>query len=213
MTLPFAPSYAFPPGGLPPMTADPAATTAIFTTAYAVIPAGVMRDIVTSYLPGWTDTRAWIIARPLSGFAETFAQYAVEVAPHGGSTTPEPDPQAEGWLFIAGGEAVLTIADLPHILTAGGYAHLSPGTGWTLRNPGSTPLRVHWIRRRYTPAPACPPLPPSSRRTPTSPSAGCPAPTYGAPPASSTPPTCATTPMSTSSPSCPAAASPLPKRM
>lgn len=153
MTLPFAPSYAFPPGGLPAMTADPAATTAIFTTAYAVIPAAVMRDIVTSFLPGWTDTRAWIIARPLSGFAETFAQYAVEVAPHGGSTTPEPDAQAEGWLFIASGEAVLTIADLPHILTPGGYAYLPPGTHWTLRNPGPAPLRFHWVRRRHTPVP------------------------------------------------------------
>ena len=156
MTLPFAPAYAFPPGGLPPMDADPAATTAIFTAAYAVIPAGVMRDIVTSFLPGWTDTRAWIIARPLSGFAETFAQYAVEIAPHGGSTTPEPDPQAEGWLFIAQGEAALTIADLPHILTPGGYAYLPPGSAWTLKNPGPAPLRLHWIRRRYQPVPGMP---------------------------------------------------------
>ena len=153
MTLPFTPTYAFPPGGLPPLTDDPAASSAIFTTAYAVIPAGVMRDIVTSYFPGWTDTRAWIIARPLSGFAETFAQYAVEVAPHGGSTSPEPDPQAEAFLFVAGGEAVLTIRDLPHILTAGGYAYIPPGCAWTLRNPGPAPLRFHWVRRRRTPAP------------------------------------------------------------
>jgi (S)-ureidoglycine aminohydrolase len=152
MTLPFTPSYAFPPGGLPPMTDDPAASSAIFTTAYAVIPAGVMRDIVTSFFPGWTDTRAWIIARPLSGFAETFAQYAVEVAPHGGSTTPEPDSQAEAFLFVASGEAVLTIGELPHILTAGGYAYLPPGTSWTLRNHGPAHLRFHWVRRRYTPA-------------------------------------------------------------
>ena len=26
-----------------------------------------------SLLPGWTNTRVWILARPLSGFAETFA--------------------------------------------------------------------------------------------------------------------------------------------
>ena len=53
----------------------------MFTDAYAVIPADTQRDIVTSFLPGWDGTRAWILARPLSGFAETFAQYAVEVAP------------------------------------------------------------------------------------------------------------------------------------
>ena len=46
MTLPFTPHYAFPPGGLPDQSGDPAASTAIFTTAYAVIPASVMRDIV-----------------------------------------------------------------------------------------------------------------------------------------------------------------------
>ncbi len=28
--------------------------------------------------------RMWVIARPLSGFAETFTHYVVEVAPGGG---------------------------------------------------------------------------------------------------------------------------------
>src|SRR5690606_41657558 len=52
---------------------------AVFTEAYAVIPKGTMRDIVTSYLPFWAATRLWVIARPLSGFAETFSQYIVEL--------------------------------------------------------------------------------------------------------------------------------------
>ena len=68
----------------------------MFTEAYAVIPRGVMRDIVTSYLPFWDDTRLWVIARPLSGFAETFSQYIVEVSPGGGSDRPELDPSAGG---------------------------------------------------------------------------------------------------------------------
>ena len=58
-----------------------------------MIPKGVFSDIVTSSLPFWENTRAWIIARPLSGFAETFAQYVMEVAPGGGSDRPEPDPE------------------------------------------------------------------------------------------------------------------------
>ncbi|KQT83287.1 hypothetical protein ASG51_17045 [Methylobacterium sp. Leaf465] len=45
-----------------------------FTEAYAVIPRGVMSDIVTSVLPFWEHTQAWMLARPLSGFSETFAQ-------------------------------------------------------------------------------------------------------------------------------------------
>ena len=76
--------YAFPPGGTPPQSALHTGR-AVFTEAYAVIPSGVMGDIVTSLLPGWTETRAWILARPMSGFAETFAQYAMEVEPGGGS--------------------------------------------------------------------------------------------------------------------------------
>ena len=89
-------SYAFPVGGMPPQTDDPSKSGAVFTTAYAFIPGGVMRDIVASVLPGWTGARAWILARPLSGFAETFAQYAVEVLSGGGSDNPEPDPRRRG---------------------------------------------------------------------------------------------------------------------
>ena len=62
-----APTYASPLAGLPPQTALHTGR-AVFTEAYALIPRGVMRDIVTSYLPHWRDTRAWLIARPLSGF-------------------------------------------------------------------------------------------------------------------------------------------------
>ena len=155
MPLPFPHSYAFPPGGLPPLTDDPAANGAIFTTAYALIPASVQRDIVTSLLPGWSDTRAWILARPLSGFAETFAQYAVEVAPGGGTDKGEPDPGAEGVIFVASGTARLDIVgEWSAQLMAGSYAYLPPGAVWSLDLDGSPlPLWFHWVRRRWTPAP------------------------------------------------------------
>lgn len=55
-----------------------------------------MTDIVTSALPFWEKTRAWIIARPMTGFSETFSQYIMEVQPGGGSDRPELDPGAEG---------------------------------------------------------------------------------------------------------------------
>ena len=73
---------------------------AVFTEAYAFIPKGVMRDIVTSFLPGWDKTRLWVIARPLSGFAETFSQYIMEVQPGGGSARAETDPNAHAVLFV-----------------------------------------------------------------------------------------------------------------
>jgi (S)-ureidoglycine aminohydrolase len=75
-----ASAYNPPCGGLPPQTALMTGR-AVFTEAYAVIPKGVMSDIVTSVLPFWENARAWMLSRPLSGFSETFAQYLMEVAP------------------------------------------------------------------------------------------------------------------------------------
>ncbi|MDR5667911.1 (S)-ureidoglycine aminohydrolase, partial [Burkholderia cenocepacia] len=96
-------TYYAPHGGHPPQT-DLLTDRAMFTEAYAVIPKGVMRDIVTSWLPFWTHTRLWVIARPLSGFAETFSQYIVEVNPGGGSDKPEQDKNAEAVLLVDEGE-------------------------------------------------------------------------------------------------------------
>ena len=141
-------SYYAIPGGHPPQT-ELLTGRAVFTQAYAVIPKGVMRDIVTSNLPFWDKTRAWIIARPLSGFAETFAQYVMEVAPGGGSADPEPDPMAQGALFVVEGELTLEVGGKTHALSAGGFAWLAPGSGWTLRNTGAGLAKFHWIRKAY----------------------------------------------------------------
>ena len=141
-------SYYSPEGGHPPQTRL-ATDRAVFTNAYAVIPRGVMRDIVTSYLPFWSGTRLWVLARPLSGFAETFSQYIMEVQPGGGSDQPEADPHAEGALFITDGVATLTIAGEVHRLTPGGFAYLPPATSWSLHNLDGEVLRFHWIRKRY----------------------------------------------------------------
>ena len=57
------PRYYAPTGGLPGQ-AELTTDRAVFTEAYAVLPRGTMRDIVTSALPFWEQTRLWIIARP-----------------------------------------------------------------------------------------------------------------------------------------------------
>ncbi len=143
-------TYYAPHGGLPAQT-DLMTGRAVFTEAYAVIPKGVMSDIVTSYLPFWDKTRAWIIARPLSGFAETFSQYIMEVAPGGGSTRPEPDETAEGVLFVVEGELKLTVDGNTHTMTEGGYAYLPPASDWTVKNASGEAVRFHWIRKSYEP--------------------------------------------------------------
>ena len=145
-------SYATPRDGLPPQTSLHTGR-AIFTNSYAVIPRGVMTDIVTSLLPGWKDTRAWIIARPMSGFSETFSQYIMDVAPGGGSDAPEPEAGAEGVLFVVEGHPMLVLAGETHDLAPGSYAYLPPGCTWTLHNGTKAPARFHWIRKLYEPAP------------------------------------------------------------
>lgn len=141
--------YAGPPGGLPPQTAL-LSGRAVFTEAYAFIPGGVMTDIVTSNFPHWRSTRAWIIARPMSGFAETFSQAIVEVGPGGGSDRPEPDPSAEAVLFVVAGELDLTFGGATHLLRPGGYAYLPAALAYTVRvRPGGSPARFHWIRKAY----------------------------------------------------------------
>lgn len=141
-------SYYAPQGGHPPQT-ELLTGRAVFTEAYAVIPKGVMRDIVTSLLPHWDKTRAWVIARPLSGFAETFSQYIMDVDPGGGSERPEPEPDAEGVLFVVEGAMALTLEGQSHAMKTGGYAYLPPGARWTLRNESAAPVRFHWVRKAY----------------------------------------------------------------
>lgn len=151
--------YHTPKGGLPDQSQRLYAP-ARFTSAYAVIPAHAMTDIVTSNLPGWQGARAWVLARPLSGFAETFAQLIVELAPGGGSETPEPDTGAEAVLFVTDGAPDLTLAGRRHALTPGSFAYIPPGTEWTIANPGGATATFHWIRKAYEPAPGLAPPPP-----------------------------------------------------
>jgi (S)-ureidoglycine aminohydrolase len=141
-------SYYAALGGHPPQT-DLLTGRAVFTEAYAVIPKGVMRDIVTSYLPFWEKTRAWVIARPLSGFAETFSQYIMEVEAGGGSDRPELDPDAEGVLFVVEGSMSLSLDGKQHTLGAGGYVYVPPASSWTVKNSGAAPLKFHWVRKAY----------------------------------------------------------------
>ena len=150
------PTYHVPQGGLPPQT-QLLTGRAIFTDAYAVIPKGTLSDIVVSYLPGWEKTRAWVLARPLSGFAETFAQMIMEVAPGGGSEDPEPDPMGEGVIFVVGGAVSLDIGGTRHEMGPGGYAYLAPGAAWRVRNGSDTAASFHWIRKRYEAAPGLEP--------------------------------------------------------
>jgi (S)-ureidoglycine aminohydrolase len=144
--------YHFPTGGLPPQT-QLMTGRAVFTEAYCFIPKGCFSGIVTSLLPGWTDTHMWLIARPMSGFSETFSQYVMEVAPGGGSDAPDAEMGAEHIIFVTDGLVTITVDGQGHDLDAGGYAYIPAGARWTLLAEGATPARFHWVRKLYEAAP------------------------------------------------------------
>ncbi|MEV4689127.1 bifunctional allantoicase/(S)-ureidoglycine aminohydrolase [Microbacterium sp. LWH3-1.2] len=141
-------SYYTPRGGLPPQTAL-LTDRAVVKQAYTFIPKGVLRDIVTSNLPGFTNTRSWILARPVAGSATTFAQLIVEIAPGGGAEAPELEKSVEGVVFVTAGVLALTLEGERHALEAGGYAFLAPGAHWSLANERGEPTTFHWIRKAY----------------------------------------------------------------
>jgi len=147
--------YFAPTGGHPGQM-EMMTGRAVFTEAYAVIPRGVMRDIVTSFLPHWQDTRLWVLARPMSGFSESFSHYLMEVQPGGGSDRPDSDRGAETVLFVTHGAINLRIAGQEHVLGDGGYAYIPAGSDWQLRAQGEAPARFHWIRKAYVPVDGLP---------------------------------------------------------
>ncbi len=142
--------YHIPQGGHPPQS-QLLTGRAVFTESYAVIPKGVMQDITTSYLPNWQKTRLWVIARPLSGFAETFSHYVMDVDPEGGSSAPENDPEAQSVIFVVDGSTTLAIGKSKYALKAGSYAYIPPFAEWSLHNRSSRNVRFHWIRKAYEP--------------------------------------------------------------
>ncbi len=149
-------SYYTPPGGLPDQ-GQRLYAPARFTESHAVIPAHSLSDIVISRLPGWEGCRAWILARPLSGFAETFAWLIVQLDPGGGSRAPEPDPEGEAFLFVTEGAPELAISGTRHRLEPGSYVYLAPGESWEIDNPGAGRATVHWIRKAWQPSPGLAP--------------------------------------------------------
>jgi (S)-ureidoglycine aminohydrolase len=141
-------TYHAPRGGLPGQDAR-LVNRAIFADAYALIPAEVLTDIVASRLPFWEGTRAWFLARPLSGFAETFSQYVMEVAPGGGSQRPETDKSAQGAFFVMDGMLTIAIDGVRHEIGRGGFAYVPPGTNFSVTNVSAEPVRFHWFRKAY----------------------------------------------------------------
>lgn len=150
-------TYYSPRGGLPAQT-ELLTSRAVVTEAYTVIPRDVLRDIVTSVLPGWTSARTWILNCPVAGGATTFSQYLVELRPGGGSAEPEPQDAVEGFVFLLSGTVTVTLDGEAHELAPGGFAFVPPGADWSVR-AGDAGATFQWIRKRYEPLAGYPPRP------------------------------------------------------
>lgn len=141
--------YFSPKGGHPPQQDLVTTGRAIIKEAYTVIPHSVLRDIVTSYIPGFTKSRAWFLAKPIEGFSTTFSQLVVEIQPGGGSTKPENEPTVQGVLFVTDGELTLTLEDETHNLTPGSYVYYAPGANWELHNNSTANATFQWVRKAH----------------------------------------------------------------
>ena len=142
--------YYIPQGGLLPQH-DFAGDKSRFTPSYLVIDKNALSDITSSFLPQWNKTRLWVLARPMTGFSESFSHYIMDVSPGGGSSLPEDDAEAQGVLFMVGGNALLDLDGTSHELSPGSYVYLAPRARWTLVNLGQSNACFHWIRKRYIP--------------------------------------------------------------
>ncbi len=121
---------------------------------YAFLPP---EGVLKSRLPQYEATAARFLAAPVLGAA--FAQFVLEIAPGGGTTSPVAEPGIQHFYYVLSGTIAATAGDLrQNALTAGGFLYAPPGVPVTLRNAGTTEARVLGLRKRYEdiglPAPA-----------------------------------------------------------
>ena len=140
--------YYFPHGGLPNQE-QLLTGRAIFKEAYVVIPREVMTDIVTSFFPNWERARAWVLAKPLSGFSTTFSQYIMNIHPGGGSERPEEQKGVQSVIFVLHGKLDVQIEENHIELRPGFYCYIPPDIAWKIKNKTKTDAYFKWIRKKY----------------------------------------------------------------
>jgi (S)-ureidoglycine aminohydrolase len=110
---------------------------------YALLPP---EGIPESVLPEWTSTAARIHAAPALG--ARFAQYLLDVQPGGGSDQVLAK-HLEAFFFVIEGSVDLTANGIGHVLTAGGFAYLKPGSAFQVAARAAS--RVLWLKKAYEP--------------------------------------------------------------
>ncbi len=113
---------------------------------YSILPAS---NRVLSYLPGFRDVAAQVLATPQLG--ARFVQYELVIQPKGGTTLPHNEP-LEHFLFVLEGGMEFVLDGSKHALEQGSFCWLPPSCPFQFLNSTSSATRVVWIRRRYVEA-------------------------------------------------------------
>lgn len=145
------PNYFAPSGLIPPQTAM-VTSKVIVENAYAIIPASSITDNVRSNLPGWKNTRAWVLSAPSMGHAAAFVQYLVYVDADGSCARPEAEAAVESFLFVLEGELELTMAGRDSVLARGGFAFVPADVEWSVGNRARETAKFLWLRKLFEPA-------------------------------------------------------------
>jgi (S)-ureidoglycine aminohydrolase len=111
---------------------------------YTILPGGAR---VMSYLPGFRDVTAQVMASPQIPGAR-FVEYELFVQPGGCAVRPQ-NEALEQFMFVLEGGLDLELDGKAHHLEKGCFVWAPPGSTWGLSNKSSALARMVWIRRRY----------------------------------------------------------------
>ena len=141
-------TYHAPTGGHPPQS-ELLTGRAVFTEAYAVIPKGVMRDIVTSALPFWEKTRSGSCRARCRALPRRSRNTSWRCSPAAAASGPSrmPAPRACSSSWRANWSSTLGGRRAPP--AAGRICLPAAGERLDVRNEGAAPARFHWIRKAY----------------------------------------------------------------
>lgn len=110
---------------------------------YSILPAS---NRVFSYLPGFKDVAAQVLATPQLG--ARFVQYELVVQPNGGTSEPH-NEALEHFMFVLEGGVDFELDGSKQSLEKGCFCWLPPSRPFQFSNRTGAEARIVWIRRRY----------------------------------------------------------------
>lgn len=121
----------------------------VLNPQYMLVTATTMVDYVASYLPGWTNTRTWVLTTPDISHETNFCFYLNYCDEGGGSDQPEFEEGVQSIIFLLDGKLSLSIDGDKYSLEKGGYSYIPPDVKWSLQNRSDNISKFIWVRKFY----------------------------------------------------------------